>query len=200
MTWLRYGPRLTRRPKTDPHLWHEAFIRALVEVTAPRISLEVGVADGRTTRVLAMRSESVIAIDSDASVSRKVQSIRNVQILIGDSHELLSSLRKEYRESIDLAFIDGNHTADHAFGDFERVLPLMSRRGLVLLHDTYPSGPQFISESNEWCGTAYKVPGRIKSRYPDWELLTIPHHPGLTMVTRGGEPEWLSSAASSGVV
>jgi hypothetical protein len=41
-------------------------------------------------------------------------------------------------QSIDLAFIDGDHTYDGAIGDFRNVLPKMKKGGVILAHDCSP--------------------------------------------------------------
>ena len=41
-------------------------------------------------------------------------------------------------QSIDLAFVDGDHTYDGAIGDFRNVLPKMKKGGVILAHDCTP--------------------------------------------------------------
>lgn len=56
--------------------------------------------------------------------------------------------------SIDLAFIDGDHTYEGALKDFRNVYPLMKKGGIILAHDCHPrSEPlaaitQFTNENN----------------------------------------------------
>lgn len=58
------------------------------------------------------------------------------------------------RESIDLAFIDGDHTYEGVLADFRNVLPLVKKGGIILAHDcqvnTEPleALKQFTSENN----------------------------------------------------
>lgn len=57
-------------------------------------------------------------------------------------------------ESIDLAFIDGDHTYEGALKDFRNVYPLMKKGGIILAHDCQPNSPpraaitKFASENN----------------------------------------------------
>jgi predicted O-methyltransferase YrrM len=44
-------------------------------------------------------------------------------------------------ESIDLAFVDGDHTYEGALKDFRMIYPRMKKGGIILAHDCVPASP-----------------------------------------------------------
>ena len=169
--------------KTD--LWHERLIELVVANMRPSLSLEIGIAEGRVSRILAKHSVAAIGIDLDPIAIDRVKGLSNFSAYLGDSHLILNHLRLDFADQVSLAFIDGNHIAEHAFEDFKLVLPLMKNEGLILMHDTWPRDVTFTSEANEWCGSAWRLPRLIKRHFPGFEIVTLPFHPGLTLVSKG---------------
>jgi predicted O-methyltransferase YrrM len=176
----------------DPDYWHLTFLDSLLNVTKPKVSVEIGVAEGEGTRILSKHSEQVFAVDSDPGSSRFISHLKNVEWINSSSWEALSNLGESHGSKVDFCFIDGDHRSEIAFGDFERAQRLISPEGIIALHDTYPRSNEFASEKNEWCGSAYRVPSMIQKKFPDFECITIPKHPGLTLVQRRiSQPSWM---------
>ena len=177
-----------------PAYWHLDFLGTLLKTLKPTISIEVGVSKGEATVAFSKFSEKVFAIDMDSSSQKYISHLRNVQFINLDSWNALDRLSESHTGRVDFCFIDGNHVADIVFGDFERAYVLMSEHGLILLHDTYPKSVEYVSAKNEWCGSAYLVPEMIKQKYPNLDLITIPSHPGITIVQKGiSRPHWMLS-------
>jgi hypothetical protein len=180
--------------ETTPDYWHLDFLGVLLKTLQPKISVEVGVSKGEATVIFSKFSEQVFAIDMDASSHKSISHLKNVNFISSDSWNALEQLRGSHTGRVDFCFIDGNHVADVVFGDFERAYFLMSEHGLILLHDTYPKSKEYVSTKNEWCGSAYLVPEMIKQKYPNLDLITIPSHPGITIVQkRISRPHWMLS-------
>ena len=180
--------------ESPPEYWHLDFLRVLLRTLEPKLSVEVGVSKGEATNIFCQFSEKVIGIDRDPNSEKHISHLKNVQFMNLDSWAALDLLREEHSGKIDFCFIDGNHAADIVFGDFERAYDLMSEKGLILLHDTYPKSLEYTSSKNEWCGSAYLVPEMIRQSYPDLELITIPSHPGITIVQkRISRPHWVKA-------
>ena len=74
--------------------------------------------------------------------------LQNIIIPIrGDSAYTLNIHRDE---SIDLAFIDGDHTYEGALKDLDTVLPKMKKGGVILCHDCRP-GSDVSKALREFC-------------------------------------------------
>ena len=74
--------------------------------------------------------------------------LQNIIIPIrGDSAYTLNNHRDE---SIDLAFIDGDHTYEGALKDLDTVLPKMKKGGVILCHDCRP-GSDVSKALREFC-------------------------------------------------
>jgi hypothetical protein len=182
-----------RRKWQDPDSWHEGFINIICQAIKPKISIEVGVAHGVVTRILSKSSEHVFAIDIDAAPIAGIEQLTNVTGIIGDSPIKLQELSNRGVKA-DIIFIDGDHRIDAAIKDFNEALKLVQLEGLILMHDTYPRNKDFVSEKNEVCSTSYLVPDRIRSLYPGMNVITIPTHPGLTIIQSNlSRPKWMQT-------
>ncbi len=80
------------------------------------------------------------------------------------------------------AFIDADHSSASAFKDFESIYKHIQPGGYIFLHDTYPCESFLLKP--EFCNDCYKTPIRIKSKYPDIEIITIPLNPGISVVRK----------------
>lgn len=82
---------------------------------------------------------------------------------------------------IELAFIDGDHSAQASFNDFTGILPYMAADGIILMHDTYPESEAFTDPG--LCGDCWKTAEYIRG-YSGIEVVTLPCPPGLTIIRK----------------
>jgi predicted O-methyltransferase YrrM len=177
----------------DPELWHETFLNVMTFSLKPTNCIEVGVSKGRTTKILSANCSNVYAIDIDPSASFYIDKLNNVSFINEESRYALAGLLPKLRNEVDFIFVDGDHRADTVMLDVEISLQLLSDTGLLVLHDTYPKDYSFISERNEWCGDSYKVPKLIQNKFKEVRLVTLPIHPGLTIVQKiFSQPHWMN--------
>jgi hypothetical protein len=127
----------------------------------------------------------------DESVFRSVQVINSSQY--SGFSQLLRMTFDEAREdigdgSIDLLHIDGLHTYEAVRHDFERWLPTLSDRAVVLLHDTRITRSEF---------GVYRFFAELSERYPCFEFL---HSAGLGVVFVGKahDPNILAALTGEG--
>lgn len=186
--------RMSQIEQYESDFWHLPFLTVLLTNFAPNVSVEVGVAEGESTEIVSKFSKQVFSIDMDVSCEKKINHLKNVNFMNSDSWSALDKLSHKFSNTVDFCFIDGNHVSDVVYGDFVRAFKLMSDRGIVLLHDTYPKSSAYVSEENQWCGSAFRVPEMIRTNFPELDVFTIPIHPGLTLVQRRfSRPIWMDS-------
>lgn len=85
--------------------------------------------------------------DKSTLIEHKNTALEKILILQSDS--VNEGLKKHFTDiTIDLLFIDGDHSVDRVFKEYEFYLPLMSKNGIIVLHDTtlHP-GPYLFMEA-----------------------------------------------------
>ena len=83
----------------------------------------------------------------------------------------------------DLVFIDGDHSKEQVLKDFLNVKDMVVADGFVILHDTYPCDERM--ELPNYSNNAWESILFIKENFrDDWEILTLPFNPGLTIMKK----------------
>lgn len=93
--------------------------------------LEIGTGLGVSTRAMAETAFSVTTIDVDPWVHA------NVWPTLGPIVRCRVSIPPIWPERFDLAFIDGDHSAEAVTRDIKAVAPLLERNGVIALHDVH---------------------------------------------------------------
>lgn len=105
----------------------------------------------------------------------------------GDSAGRIRETLGSQRETVDLAFIDGDHRIPGCLRDWEALDPLIGEGGIIVLHDTSPDagwlGPRWLLE---------KLDQTARERYA---CITLPLVDGAGMAlvqkrTPGRAPQW----------
>lgn len=181
------------RPKDKS--WHISFISALSKHTEQNCYLEVGIYEASTFNTVCREFKQALAIDINAAaesfISKSAKASSEVTFLEGDlsSHE---NKLQNYAGDISLAFIDADHRIDALTNDLSIVLPLLSKQGLALAHDTFPPTPEMAAD--QYCSNSYLIGNVIREVFPEFTFGTIPISPGLTIIHRKALlPQWLSS-------
>jgi len=94
---------------------------------------------------------------------------------------------------VDLAFVDGLHTAEQAFLDVEQCLRHLAPGGVVVMHDCNPPSAQAATPmpdlagqvDYDWYGDVWKAVVRLRATRPDLAVFTLDCDCGLAVVTRG---------------
>ncbi len=133
-----------RRPdhlKALPHATESTalYYRFLYELSlryAPR-ALEIGTYVGTSAAHLAANQVSkVVTVDINPDAKSRVDAIGlgNIVAVTLSSHLYWERLRNE-PEPFDLVFIDGNHTFNDAYGEYEKFRPFAAQGGIMLFDD-----------------------------------------------------------------
>lgn len=167
--------------------WHVDFISQLASNMKVNVYAEIGIYEGETfNKINAIRK---YAVDISPSALAYIPNSPEIVKILGTSKELSVELR-ESEEKVDLLFIDANHDSKAVQEDFMQIEMYMSNCGLVCFHDTFPKDESFTS--SKLCGDAYLAIPQLQIVYPDWQFVTVPVHPGLTIAARKGVmPNWV---------
>ena len=127
---------------------HREFAEWLIKTLKPKVTVELGVDYGYSSFLMALCqnnpvygidcfdiSKHGIRIDDDyqfvLAVKEKLK-IDNLTII----KDYFDNVAKGWDQPIDLLHIDGLHDYDNCKNDFETWFPLMSKKGVVIMHDT----------------------------------------------------------------
>ena len=130
-------------PLLEPADWQmtlgeRAALQGILASLQPRLSIEIGTAQGGSLSRVAAASEEVHSFDLEHDPGRDWPP--NVQLHSGDSHELLPAFLAELADqgrNADFVLVDGDHTADGVQRDVEDLLasPAIGQT-VIVLHDT----------------------------------------------------------------
>lgn len=187
----------TPRRLTDIASWHGhiPFAFMIVEMLKPQVFVELGTHKGdsycafcQAVHVLRLNC-ACYAVDTwegdeqagfyGNEVFEELFSYHNA--LYGSFSRLIraefdQTLNHFSDSSIDLLHIDGHHTYDSVRHDFDAWRPKMSRRGVVLLHDTMVHEQDF---------GVWRLWEELRDRYPSFEFM---HAHGLGVLGVGDDP------------
>jgi hypothetical protein len=149
----------------------------------PPVVLEIGVREGISTMPLlyAMRETGGLlhSLECDAEAAEKAACyVDQAKLSQWWALHVINSNDFEPPETLDLLWIDGDHSEAQVRADVERYLPRVRVNGLCLLHDYFENG----AATNADTGVAIVV-NELRQR-PEFEVLTLPWGFGLTMVRR----------------
>lgn len=179
-----------------PPAWvgHIPFAFWVVEAVRPRLFVELGTHTGNSFGAFTQAASRLsldarfVAVDhwrGDEHAGKYAEdTYEDVKSYFsGNYPEIAELLRMDFDAatsefedgSIDLLHIDGFHTYEAVKHDFDRWLPKMSRRGVVLLHDTNVRERDF---------GVFRLMDELSERYPAFEFV---HSHGLGVVQVGLE-------------
>jgi hypothetical protein len=173
-------------PKGDLR-WYSSVIALLVTTTSTKRYLEVGIARARVFNMVGRYVDKAVGIDINVQAESFI-SLKNYEFLGLDSTTALDLLI-DRKELFDLIFIDGDHSKEMVLSDFKRCVNLVKEDGLILLHDAYPETKQ--QTTSLLCGDGYLAIEELSRNTRDWEMVTIPVFPGLTICRkRSNQVPW----------
>ena len=160
-----------------PLNWHEDFIVSLAKVIRPSVYVELGLFQCTLFNRMIPFADRLIGVDIRPESGQYMQPSPKTQFVNLSTQAFAEKLRAQPM-MINLLFIDADHAKDAVLGDFFSFFPFISPHGLILLHDTHPN-PEHISP--EYCGTAYQAAELLSHNTSQYEMVTIPITPGLTI-------------------
>lgn len=182
------------------HVWRTEVITSAVNALAAKCYLEIGVDVG--VSFAAVSAVRKVGVDPVAAQPLVVEELRKP----GASYFPMTS-DEFFREAapqalhggVDVAFVDGLHTADQAYRDCLNVLSYLAPGGVILVHDCLPNseaearvardyahagelnGPGW---SGDWTGDVWKAIVMLRARHTDLETFVLHSDFGVGVITR----------------
>ncbi len=158
---------------------HAAFIAYLAQWLKSDTYLELGVRSSPVIPKMLSLARTCIGVDLNPYNLTAV----NLEFYQMSTDDFFQNIMKPNPRTIDMVFIDANHSHEASLRDFDNVFPYVQEDGFILLHDTYPCSEKYTSPG--FCHTAYQTAWYIRTKYNDkCEILTLPFQPGLSMVRK----------------
>lgn len=169
---------LRNQPPPVEKFDHISFISFLAEWIRPEHYLELGVRHGDNFKNISSKSKKSTGVDL---MPVEFEIPKNANMYLGSTDDFFNSL--DTNESFDLIFIDADHSHYQSLKDFKNAQKFLIEDGFIILHDTYPLNEEYL-DSN-YCNDVYKTAHFIKKYLSDdFEVITLPFHPGLTLVKK----------------
>src|SRR5438445_8144802 len=117
--------------------WHQGLIIHLASILRPRVYLELGIFKcGLFNRMIPF-AEQLIGVDANPDAGTHMAKSPKVRFVASTTSNFARHLRNE-PISIDMMFIDADHSLEAVEEDFAKFFPFVKSHGLILLHNTPP--------------------------------------------------------------
>lgn len=183
-----------------PHDWHAPIIVSVVNAYCrfgKARYLEIGIDQGHTFADVVRGTNAVcwgVDITLDNFLYPLLKSNPRVRLWEESSDQFFDSEPLIHRDSFDVIFIDGDHSAGQVWNDLVSATGMITDDGTIILHDTMPLRQEWV-ESH--CSDAYKTVERLTGIFKTSAALhtssmiqvwTLPLFPGLTFVSKQYRP------------
>ena len=132
-------PEILRTVDWQMSLGERAALEGILSQLKPRLSVEIGTAEGGSLQRIATHSTEVHSFDLVAP-AESASRLSNVVFHQGDSHAFLPQVLAEFSEedrNVDFVLVDGDHSAEGVRRDIDHILNSPAvRHSVILIHDT----------------------------------------------------------------
>lgn len=96
------------------------------------------------------------------------------------------------KDTFDIIFIDGLHTAEQSYNDIINALSILNHKGSIIVHDTNPKTEFHATDTYhrnspsypEWNGSVWKGIFKLRTTRKDLTIRTYPSDHGVTIITK----------------
>ena len=170
--------------------WHENFIVELTKTLQPKLYVELGIYNCTLFNRLIPYCDRLIGVDISAEAGEHMTKSPKTKFNQLSTVEFATELSK-CPEVIDLLFIDADHSKEAVLQDFNNFFPYMADHGIILLHDSHPGN--YAQLDKGYCGDGYLAIEALSKNTIDYEMMTIPVAPGLTICRkRHSQLNWVN--------
>jgi predicted O-methyltransferase YrrM len=158
--------------------WHEDFIVELAKVVKPRVYCELGLYQCTLFNRILPYADKLIGVDIEKSAGEYMKNSSKTEFFNLSTDEFIEYI-KTASIQIDMLFIDADHSKESVLNDFNNFFPFVTPHGLILLHDSHPKDEEQCKSG--YCGTGYQAIEELSRTKDEYEMMTIPVPPGLTI-------------------
>ena len=158
--------------------WHTEFIVLLARLLKPNLYVELGIRHCETLNVVIPYAKRLIGVDTNPECASHMLYAPNQEFVNLSTLEFAQTLQNE-PISIDMLFIDADHEMDSVIADFRAFSPYVVDQGIILFHDTFPDSLKHTNR--RLSGTAYQAIEQLARVTDEYEMMTLPIPPGLTV-------------------
>lgn len=157
---------------------HIQFLKFMASWIKPEKYLELGCRSGASLIPISSHCKSVIGVDMDPP-GYNIPTNAKIEVCTTDEYFEKTDESVQY----DMVFIDADHSYKQSLKDFMNVKDRVIENGFVFMHDTSPYDISFTSRN--LCEDTWKTAKWIKNNLAhEWEVVTLPINPGLTILKR----------------
>jgi predicted O-methyltransferase YrrM len=190
------APIYQRNPECKGRLTlnHLELIEFFVRLIKPKNFVELGVQFGElTNRIIPLIPGDYHGVDVEPQNNTEYlkKTYSNFKFYQMTTDNFFSQINADVNMGIDMAFIDACHSHEASYRDFLNLKNHMNPDGIIFLHDTYPCSSYWTDPNLS--GDAYKTAEKIrKEHWRDFEILSIPVNPGISIAKKTVKQlEWL---------
>jgi len=158
--------------------WHEDFIVHLGKILKPNVYVELWLYKCELFNRMIPYSNKLIWVDLSSEpwkFMKKSKKTSFMNMMTDDYYDII----KNSWIKIDMLFIDANHSKESVKKDFENYFNLVSDNWIILLHDWFPKNEEYTQAG--YCWDWYIAIEELTKNKDDYEMMTIPLHPWLTL-------------------
>lgn len=158
---------------------HETLITTFAKILKPKVYVELGIYHcSLFNKMIPLVKQKLIGVDINSISGSYMKKNKKTEFFCGSTDEFIQVLINKKIE-IDFLFIDANHNKESVLNDFKNYFPLVKEDGIIFLHDGYPKNEFFIQPG--YCSNCYEAIFELSQNAKEYEMVTIPLHPGLTI-------------------
>ena len=158
---------------------HDELIYQLVQLTNCNTYLELGVHRGNTFNRIVPLVKRAIGVDIE-----DIRIIKKGEFYL----ETTDAFFKHFFDPVDVVFIDADHCFEAVRKDLLNSLPLLTKHGFIILHDTDPAEAGLLEDHGDgfqYCGDGYKIVDYVEEHLPQVDMVTLPIlSPGMSFLVR----------------
>lgn len=154
---------------------HTEFLVELIKLTNCKKYLELGIYDATTIKNISPFVDLAVGVDIEMNFKFDTS--------FKFYHGTTDNFFLNNNENFDVIFIDADHNIESVEKDFSNALNILSKYGIIILHDTDPISFKYTDSG--YCGNSYLMNEILENNFQELNYITLPFcEAGLTIVNK----------------